>query len=100
MSTASCPSTMSQFHTPAIQEELHRRAPINVSETERVASMVGGGALALFGLSRASLGGLGLAALGGALLYRGATGHCDLYDMLGMSTAEPRGPATGVRSQH
>ena len=100
MSTMSSPSTMSEFHTPARQEACHRMQTINVGETERMASLIGGGALALLGLSRGSLSGLGLAALGGALAYRGATGHCSLYGALGMSTAEPRGPATGVRAQH
>ena len=60
----------------------------NISEPERLASLVGGGALALFGLSRRSLGGLGLAALGGGLLYRGITRHCPMYEKLGMNTAE------------
>lgn len=60
----------------------------NISEPERLASLVGGGALALFGLSRRSLGGLGLAALGGGLLYRGITRHCHMYEKLGISTAE------------
>src|SRR5690348_70331 len=68
----------------------------NVGETERWLSLLGGGALALIGLSRGSLGGLGLALLGGGLCYRGATGHCPGYSALGVSTAEPRGPRTSV----
>jgi uncharacterized membrane protein len=67
-----------------------------VGETERVASLVGGGLLAVYGLLRASPGGLLLAALGGALAYRGLTGHCPMYSALGVSTAEPRAPATSV----
>ncbi len=47
----------------------------NVGESERVASGLGGGALAAYGLYRMDLIGAVLAALGGALLYRGATGH-------------------------
>lgn len=72
----------------------------NVGDLERWASLVGGGALALLGLSRGSLGGLGLAALGGALVYRGASGHCPMYGALGVSTAEPRGPATAIPAHH
>jgi uncharacterized membrane protein len=59
----------------------------NVGETERIVSAVGGGALALYGLTRGSLGGIVLALVGGALVYRGATGHCNTYEALGMSTA-------------
>lgn len=70
---------------------------VNVSDPERIASAVGGGILALLGLSRRSLGGLGLAALGGALLYRGASGHCNVYKALGHSTAH-RGASNSVPS--
>jgi uncharacterized membrane protein len=73
---------------------------VNVGDTERWASLLAGGALAAFGLSRGSLGGLGLAALGGALLYRGATGHSSLYGALGVSSAERRGPVTSVPARH
>jgi uncharacterized membrane protein len=66
----------------------------NVGDTERTISMMAGAALALLGLRRFSLGGLGLAALGGALVYRGMTGHCAMYERLGMNTAER---ADGVR---
>ncbi|MDQ3255433.1 MAG: DUF2892 domain-containing protein [Acidobacteriota bacterium] len=61
---------------------------INVGETERLASAVGGGALALYGLSPRSWGGLALAILGGSLLYRGTTGHCSTYSALGVNTAK------------
>jgi uncharacterized membrane protein len=72
-----------------------RRADVNVGDTERWLSMIGGGALAAYGLSRGSLGGLALAAAGGALAYRGFTGHCSLYGTLGLNTAQT-GPATSV----
>ncbi len=38
------------------------------------------------GLSRRSVPGLALAATGAALLYRGATGHCQVYESLGLDT--------------
>lgn len=60
---------------------------VNVGETERLVSAVGGGALALYGLTRGSVGGIVLALVGGALVYRGATGHCDTYEALGMNSA-------------
>jgi len=68
----------------------------NVNDMERWASIAGGGALALYGLSRSSVAGALLAALGGGLLYRGLTGRCSMYAALGISTAPPHGPATSV----
>lgn len=62
----------------------------NVKETERWASLLGGGTLVAFGLAKRDWTGMGLAALGGGLLWRGATGHCDLYQALGINTARPR----------
>src|SRR5215216_1319477 len=59
---------------------------INVGNYERLASAVGGPLLALYGLSRGSPGGLGLAAIGGVLFYRGMTGHCHAYQALGLTT--------------
>jgi uncharacterized membrane protein len=63
---------------------------VNVGDTERVASAIAGGALVVFGLSRISLGGLVLAAVGAALGYRGITGHCDLYERLGIDAGGAR----------
>jgi uncharacterized membrane protein len=60
---------------------------VNVGETERLASKVGGAALVLYGLTRRSPAGLGLALLGGALAYRGVSGHCSTYAALGINTA-------------
>ena len=59
---------------------------INVPPAERTGSIVLGAALLLYGLTRRSLGG-GLLALGGAaLIGRGATGHCALYEKLGVNS--------------
>jgi uncharacterized membrane protein len=65
----------------------------NVGEVERWISGVVGAALVVHGLRQRSLGSLALAAFGGSLLYRGATGYCGLYDRLGMSTVGGRNPA-------
>jgi uncharacterized membrane protein len=85
---------------PGEREHRHEGRPVNVGDTERWLSLLGGGALALLGLSRRSLPGLGLAAVGGSLLYRGASGHCSLYNALGVTTAEPHGPATRIPAGH
>lgn len=49
---------------------------MNVGHTERLASLIGGGVLAVLGLRRPSIGGAALALAGGALVARGLTGHC------------------------
>jgi uncharacterized membrane protein len=68
----------------------------NVNETERIASVIGGGTLVAWGLARRKWDGLAMAGIGGALLYRGATGHCDIYQALGISTAKRRGRNVSV----
>ena len=59
----------------------------NVGQVERWASAIGGGALALYGVTRGSLGGIALALVGAALVQRGVTGHCNLYEAMNFSTA-------------
>jgi len=60
---------------------------VNVGQIERWASGLGGGALALYGISRGSLGGIALALVGAALVQRGVSGHCNLYSAMNYSTA-------------
>jgi uncharacterized membrane protein len=59
----------------------------NISDLERWVSLIGGSALALYGLSRRSRGGLALAAAGGVLVARGVTQRSLLYSALGVDTA-------------
>lgn len=66
---------------------------VNVGDPERLISAVAGAALAIAGIKRGSLGGLGVAAVGGMLAYRGLSGHCSLYDKLGFSSAKPAAPS-------
>jgi hypothetical protein len=65
----------------------------NVATIERWASLLGGGALAVWALGRerrlSPLSGA-LATGAAALLFRGATGHCPAYGALGLSTADLR----------
>lgn len=82
-------------HNRADERE-HRRAMTrqgmgdyrNVGGTERIASALAGGLLALWGLRRRGSVGYGAAALGAELLFRGATGHCKAYSVLGITTQE------------
>jgi uncharacterized membrane protein len=70
---------------------------INVGSLERAASALGGSALVFAGLRNGSLKGLLFAALGGAALYRGLTGHCDLYQNFGINTADLEKKQQGVK---
>lgn len=60
---------------------------VNVGQTERWVSALGGGALALYGITRGSLGGIALALVGAALVQRGYSGHCNLYEAIGFDTS-------------
>jgi uncharacterized membrane protein len=80
----------SQYLKPA--EESQGTTGINVGETERLVSLVGGAALALIGLERRSLGGLVVAGIGGMLVHRGYTGSCNMYKAIGVTSAEPASP--------
>ncbi len=60
---------------------------VNVGSYERWASAIGGGALTAYGLTRRSRSGLLLSVLGAGMLYRGTTGHCNVYEALGVDTA-------------
>lgn len=65
--------------------------PVNVGQVERWLSMVAGGMLVAWGLKRRDTIG-GTAALGAAeLLYRGTTGHCHLYEALGVNRGRAKG---------
>jgi uncharacterized membrane protein len=74
---------------------LKKSADTNISERERWASMIGGTGLIAYGVARRDGLGAGLALLGGALAWRGASGHSDVYQALGIHTA-PRGYAKGT----
>ncbi|HEX6963168.1 MAG TPA: SRPBCC family protein [Lacipirellula sp.] len=67
----------------------------NVDYKERILSSLAGALLTAYGLSSGKRGSLLMAGLGGALLHRGMTGHCYLYNALGVNTAKPQ-PATVI----
>lgn len=70
------------------------RARHNISSTERWSSATAGGLLLAFGVGRRSAAGAVLTLAGSALLARGASGHCPVYDTLDVTTA--RHPAIAV----
>lgn len=54
--------------------------PSNMSDTERWASVIGGSALVLTGLRKASLRGVLMALAGGGMVYHGATGKSSVKE--------------------
>lgn len=74
----------SQAVRPAEQDNAATRS-VNVGDLERWLSIVGGSLLAVHSL-RNSLGNLVLLAGAGALVYRGMTGYCALYQTMDVST--------------
>jgi uncharacterized membrane protein len=86
------------FHDPhsGMTEETINSAARNVGEPERWISVIAGSAIAAYGLKMRSLPGLVLAGVGGALVWRGASGHCMVYESMGLSTAEEEGNNVSV----
>ena len=72
---------------PASENQGHTARGINVGNAERAVSVLGGAALTLLGLGLIRISGLALTALGGALIYRGVKGHCNVYGALGIDRA-------------
>ncbi|HYJ91080.1 MAG TPA: SRPBCC family protein, partial [Pyrinomonadaceae bacterium] len=74
-----------QKHNETITDFLTDVSP-NVGAPERVVSAAAGGALLAYGIKYGGVGGTLMSVLGGAMLYRGATGHCHIYDATGLNT--------------
>lgn len=74
----------------------------NVGRPERIGSVAFGAALVTYGVRRRDPAGMIAALVGGALVLRGATGHCPVYRAIGVSTGSAeavlhaaRGDVTG-----
>jgi uncharacterized membrane protein len=91
-----CMLTTQPFAQLKELEALRARLNTNVSFPERVGSISAGVALLIYGLLRRSIGGLFLGLVGGALIHRGSTGHCAIYEKLGVNS-RPTTPEAGVR---
>ena len=68
-------------HAPAGSDSPH-----NVAKPERIGSVALGAALVTFGIRRRDPAGVIAAVLGGAFVLRGATGHCPMYQAMGVSS--------------
>jgi uncharacterized membrane protein len=73
--------------SPGDVHEAKVRAGRNISDAEKWFSIAAGAGLTLYGLTRLRKGGWLLAGLGSMLVERGATGHCRVYDAIGVNTA-------------
>jgi uncharacterized membrane protein len=74
---------------------------INVSQSERIASAAIGAWLLSSGLNnlfKSPIKGIIRTALGGFMLYRGASGHCPLYSSMGKTKDVSRTPAINIRT--
>jgi len=71
---------------PAQQASETRWNTINTHWTERWLASIGGAALGTYGLFRQDWPGLALSVIGGALFYRGFSGHSYVYQGFGIST--------------
>ena len=60
----------------------------NISETERWISLAAGGLLLPMAMRKGPVGGLLTLGVAAGLIYRGLSGHCQLYQSLGVCTAE------------
>lgn len=85
------PHTYQPFaETPAV-DQLRQELTMNVPEKERLGGAIAGGLLLLSGLLRPlGTGRWPLVVAGGALLWRSATGHCPLYQNLGIDRRHGR----------
>jgi hypothetical protein len=63
--------------------------PQNVGSTERIASVVLGGLMTIYGITNMkSPIGAAVGLIGGAMLFRGSTGYCPVNDAIGRNTAD------------
>jgi uncharacterized membrane protein len=74
----------SSLHTASTERNQEWPSAGEVTQTERLLTVFGGGALFLYGLSRRSLLGLATAAMGGYAVYRSATGHAPVREGLNL----------------
>ena len=74
-----------------VQIQSPMKSRVNVGQLERGISLVSGLALLAYTVSRRPKLSLPIALDAGYMIYRGATGHCVFYEMLGINRAEVDG---------
>ena len=74
-----------------MEQTSFEKSRVNVGKNERLASVLGGGALVIYALTRPSRARLLAALSGGYLLYRGFSGNCLVYEAMDIQRAENHG---------
>src|SRR3954471_19639338 len=72
--------------------------PHNVAKPERIGSVALGAALVTYGLKRRDPAGVIAAVIGGAFAARGVSGHCPVYQAMGVSTGDSEAVLGRTRS--
>src|SRR5688572_21836250 len=72
----------------------------NIGQVERWISLAGGGILTVYGLSRRSVAGALISLAGGAMLFRGATGHWPCAGAMGMNPLDTTHSASASVAHH
>jgi len=70
-----------------VAQQLTIETNTNVGAAERLASMAMGGVLVTWAFRKRSPAMIAAGIVGADLIYRGASGHCRVYDALGVNTA-------------
>jgi len=65
----------------------HCKNAVNITQTERIISAIGGGLLTAAGLTKRGAAGAAMAVIGGDMLRRAITGHSHAYEVMGIRTA-------------
>jgi uncharacterized membrane protein len=72
---------------------------VNVGQMERLASVIAGGTILMTMGGLRSLRGATATAIGAGMIWRGLSGHCGLYQRLGIDTAEAESSASVERME-
>jgi len=72
---------------------------VNVGQLERLASVIVVGTILMTLGGLRSVRGAAATAIGAGLIWRGLSGHCGLYDRLGIDTAEEGSSAVAERME-
>lgn len=82
------PLTVQPLADSKVLDSVRAELNLNVPQAERIGSVAAGAGLVLWGVTRKSLTGILIALAGGALIRRGATGHCSVYEKLGVNSRQ------------
>jgi uncharacterized membrane protein len=99
METTNVASTMNPDAESSAIPPATGSSTINVGNTERIVSALGGAALAVMGLrDLRSASGVSMLLTGGFLLVRGISGYCAVNNALGRNTAHRQGSPVEVKT--